>query len=89
MPSLSLSFSLFVPDSFIGNMPWGRKDLVDSSLVGVVAGIHFGGLKLDGLLPGDIILVAPPLDASSCALPLPRVDCVGMLPLIALPSGME
>jgi hypothetical protein len=57
--------------------------------VGVVAAICFGGLKLNGLLPGESIFVVPPLDASLCALPLLWEDCIGMLPLIALPLGME
>jgi hypothetical protein len=80
-------FSLFFPDSFIGNVPWEHRDLVGSSLVGVMAAFCFNGLKLDGLPPGDSIFIAPFLDAPSCVFSLLWEDHVGMLPLIALPFG--
>jgi hypothetical protein len=87
--SLSLSFSPFCPDSFIGDVPWGCKDFVGSSLVDVAAAFYFGGFKLNGLPPGDNIFIAPPLTAPSCVSPLLRVDHNGMLPLIALSLGMR
>jgi hypothetical protein len=87
--SLLLLFSPFYPDSFIGDVHWGHKDLVGSSLVGVAAAFHFDCFMLDGLPPGDNIFIAPPLAAPSCVFALLWVDRNGMMPLIALPLEMR
>jgi hypothetical protein len=86
---LLLLFSSFCSDSLIGDVPWGRKDLVGSSLMGDVVAFCFDGLKLDELHQGDNIFFVPPLAVPSCVFPLLWVDCDGMLPLIPLPSGMK
>jgi hypothetical protein len=87
--SLLSSFPPFCPDSFIGDVPRGRKDLVGSYLMGVAAAFCFDGFKLHGLPLEDNIFIAPPFAAPSCVSPLLWVDRNGILPLIALPSGMR